>query len=61
MQDYNDISEATTALHLSVLPTNKFIQFLHHCLLSTILTFSHVAHSCPYCRPDGSRSFHSHY
>jgi len=34
---------ATAELHLFALPTNKFIQFLHHCLPSTMLTISLLA------------------
>jgi len=35
MQYGNDISGATAELHLSVLLTNKIIQFLLHCLLTS--------------------------
>jgi len=47
----DDISGATAAFHLSILPTNKIIHFLHRCLPSTMLTISHLPSSCPYYSP----------
>jgi len=34
MKDCDDNSGATAMLHLPSLPSNKIIQFLHHCLPS---------------------------
>jgi len=53
-------SGSAVADHIQ-LPTNKIIQFLHHCLPSAMLTTSHWASSYPYYRPTGWWSSYSHY